>query len=209
MRIERLARITFLTLFCLLLGIVETCSAQAQPDQQPTSKSEEEFPRVFPAKSDVRKIFEVKYQNVNQLVDVLRVFGVAIQPNSTLNVISAMGPREAVAAVEDAIRRLDVPPPPTRNIELIAYLLAASEQASEKNTPPELDPVTTQLKSIFKYQGFRLLETLVVRCRDRGAGSVTAIAPGPPEALKTLYDFSFDSATITADNSGKTIRIDR
>src|SRR5262245_34102807 len=110
MRIERLARITFLTLFCLLLGIVETCSAQAQPDQQPTSKSEKECPRVFPTKIYVRKIFEVNSQNINQWVDVLRVFRIAIQPNSTLNVISAMGPREAMAAVKNAIRRLDIPP---------------------------------------------------------------------------------------------------
>src|SRR5262249_27867057 len=126
-----------------------------------------------------------------------------------LRVIAVDGTREAVAAVEDAIRRLDVPPPPAKNIELIAFLVLASEQASGRGLPPELDGVITQLKTVFKFQSFQLLDTLVVRCRDRGAGSVNGVAPGSTQAMKTLYDFNFRSATITSDNTGKTIRIDR
>jgi len=192
-----------------ILLFATACLAALAPLAQAQATSSDEQLKPLEEQQQVKKIFEIKYADANKLTEILRVFTGGIVPNNDLRVIAVSGTREAVAAVEDAIKRLDVPPPPTRNIELIAYLLIASEQASEKNTPPELDGVMTQLKGIFKYQGFRLLDTLVVRCRDRSGGSVNAVAPGSTQSIRTLYDFSFDWATITSDSSGNTIRIDR
>jgi hypothetical protein len=209
--IESVARVAFLTLLCFLVSLVETCGAQTQSDQQPPSKTEEELPRVFPAKSDVRKIFEIKYQSADQLADVLRVFGIAIHANSALHVISATGPREVVGAVEDAIKRLDVPVPPVKNIELTAYLLvASSEQGASKSTPSELEAVIKQLRATFSYQGFHLLDTFVLRFRDGASGAVNGVAPKISDQDRlSLYKFSFNSAGLASDGTSRIIRINQ
>jgi hypothetical protein len=211
MRIESLAKIGFLTLLCLLLGLIETCSGQAQPDQQPTSKTEEELPRVFPGKGDIRKIFEIKYQDVHQLADVLGVFGIPVHSNSALHAISVTGPREVVGAVEDAIKRLDVPIPPVKNIELTAYLLVASlEQGTPKSPPSELEGVIKQLRATFSYQGFRLLDTFVLRFRDGASGAVNGVAPkASDQEGPSLYKFSFNSAGLASDSASRIIRINQ
>jgi len=200
-----------LSLVVIWLAGLVSAGAQVQKDQKPGATSGEEKGQVILGEQkQVQKIFEIKHADPNKVAETLRVFSLSgIVPNRDLRVIAVNGSREAVTAVEDAIKRLDVPPPSAKNIELIAFLLMASEQASGQSVPPDLDSVILQLKSIFKYQSFRLLDTLVVRCRDRGRGSVSAVAPGGTQNFRTLYDFSFDSATITSDNSGKTIRIDR
>ncbi len=85
----------------------------------------------------------------------------------------------------------------------------ASEQSGAKNTPAELDGVIKQLKGVFPYQGFRLLDTLLVRCRNGRDGEVNGIAPSIPEDVnKTLYQLRFRSVTLFPDSTGKRVRID-
>jgi hypothetical protein len=210
MKHTSIGQIPLFALACLI-ALVTSARAQAKPDEEVRTRNGQEKRDVVveEQKQEVKRIFEIKYADPYKLMEILRVFTGAIVPSSDLRVIAVNGTREAVAAVEDAIRRLDVPPPPAKNIELIAFLVLAAEQASGKSVPPELESVITQLKSVFKYQGFQLLDTLVVRCRNRGPGSVNGVAAGSTQAMKTLYDFNFQSATITSDNTGKTIRIDR
>ena len=65
---------------------------------------------------------------------------------------------ERMAAVEEAIKNLDVPAPPAKSIDLTAYLLVASRKSTEgANLPSELQEVVKQLKGVLNYQGFRLL----------------------------------------------------
>src|SRR5205823_1006245 len=89
-------------------------------------------------------------------------------------------------------------------------LMALSEQTGAKNTPSELDGVLKQLRNVFTYQGFRLLDTLVVRSRNGMEGGINGIAPkNPEEAQPTFYRFNFGSASITSDsNTGRMIRVD-
>jgi len=211
MRRENVSRMCFQILLCLLLGLVDLCKAQGQPEQQASTKTDQESLKPAPEKGDVRKIFEIKYQNVNQLADVLQIFGIPIRPNGTLSVISVMGPREVVGAVEDAIRRLDVPLPPVKNIELTAYLLVASlEQGGSKSTPSELEGVVKQLRGSFSYQGFRLLDTLVVRFRDGASTAVNGVIPKASEQDRpSIYRFSFESARLASDGASRAIRINQ
>src|SRR4030095_13579489 len=115
MRKESLAKVCFQMLLCLLLGLVELCNGQAQEEQKASTKTEQQT--LKPAfGTGVTKIVEIKYQNVDQVADVIRVFGIPIHPNNALRVISVTGPRDVVVAVEEAIKRLDVPLPPVKNI---------------------------------------------------------------------------------------------
>lgn len=192
------------------VGLVVPPGAKAQQTPQPTTKTAEESQPAIEKREQVQKIFEIKHADIDQLANVLRLFA-PIQANRQLRVIAVTGPREVVAAVEDAIKRFDVPPPATKNIELTVYLLVAlSEQTGAKNTPAELEGVLKQLRTVFTYQGFRLLDTLVVRSRNGMEGEVNGVAPKNPDDIHpTLYRFAFGSASITSDNNtGRMIRID-
>jgi hypothetical protein len=194
-----------------LMALNVPLRAQTSQEKPPPPKAQEEkAPPAAEGRDWISKVLEVKYADVGNLSEVLRIFGVTIVSNRDLRVISVRGPRESVAAVEEAIKRLDVPAPAAKNIELTAYLLVASEQAvSPSNIPPELQGVIGQLRGVFAYQGFHLLETLVVRSRDGQNGEVSGVVPASStQPVKTFYNFGFRSARITSDDKGRVIRID-
>src|SRR5437867_10159435 len=119
------------------VGLVIPSGAEAQ--NKPTTKTEEvEKSQPSSEKQEqVQKIFEIKHADIDQLADVLRLFA-SIKANRQLRVIAVTASRDVVAAVEDAIRRFDVPPPATKNIELTVYLLMAlAEQREGENTQAE------------------------------------------------------------------------
>lgn len=77
--------------------------------------------------------------------------------------------------------------------------------------PSELQPVVKQLKSVFpNYQGFRLLETLVMRTREGSDAEVNGVAPSGKEGLPpSIYNFKFRSARITSDEKGRVVWLER
>ncbi len=161
----------------------------------------------------VQKIVDVKFVSANQVASVLQPFVSGplnrAWPNNELRVVTLVGTAENVAKMEEAIKRLDVPPPPVQNIELLAYLLVTSGQETPKKLSPELDGVVTQLKSVFPYSGFRLLDTLMVRCRDGKGGEASGVAPsvsGSPNV--TLYQLNFHSANVVVTPAGRMVRLD-
>jgi type II/III secretion system protein len=204
MRLRASVQRTSWIMIFVLLGFFASTSVQAQQEKE-TPKSEGAASVFGPLGKPVQRIFEVKFADVDRLAEMLRLFG-PVFSNPELRVITVSGSPELVAAVEDAIKRFDVPPQATKNIELTAYLLVASDHTTS-NTLPELDPVVKQLKGIFGYQGFRLLDTLLVRCRDGREGEAVGVAPSQ-ESPKTLYGLRFKAARISSDSSGRSIRID-
>ena len=195
----------------LLPSLPAPSSAQGQKEQERPPKAEQEKAQPIPDKLGlIQKIFEVKYADVAQLANVLGYFA-PVQANRELRVILVKGSPKVVATIENAIKRFDVPPAPAKNIDLTAYLLVASAQAISGSIPAELDAVIKQLKGVFKYQAFRLLDTLVVRSRNGWQGELNGVAPRNADEVNvppTLYQFRFESARITSDNTGQMIRID-
>ena len=165
---------TLLLLVVLVCLMMVPLMAQSQKTSARDSKPNQEKPQVNTEKVAFQeKVFDIKYADVMKLAEVLRVFEARIDGNQELKVITVRGRKETVAAVEDAIKRFDVPQPPDKNIELTAYLLVAGEQANQNaNVPEELQGVVKQLSSVFSYRGFRLLETVVVRSREIGRAHV-------------------------------------
>jgi hypothetical protein len=155
------------------------------------------------------KLFQVKYANVNRLANVFRAFGATVQPDSDLKVISVRAPKEVLVAIEESLQRLDVPQAPAKNVQVEAYLVTASGQGSSANIPGDLEPVIKQLKSVFNYQGFRLLGTLSWRGRDGTGGTVSGLLPSvsSDSAQLTSYTFRTQSVWITSEGKEPTVRI--
>jgi hypothetical protein len=71
-----------------------------------------------------------------------------------------------VAAIEETIKRLDVPLPPIKSVEITVYLLECSSSGDAVTLPQDLQAVFTQLKRTFSYSGCALARTLLARGSD-------------------------------------------
>ncbi|MBM3745881.1 MAG: hypothetical protein FJW34_08790 [Acidobacteria bacterium] len=161
----------------VLLGLASLAGAQEQA-AKPTAE-----------KRDSRVLI-LKHADPHQVCNLLKVFDVAAVPSGELRAISVSGSPESVTAYEEAVRRLDVPPPPLKNLELTAYILEASQQPEAAALPPELESVAKQLKSVFGYQGLRLLDTAVIRTREGHPASARGQMPyGSAQAARYRLDF--------------------
>jgi len=191
-----------LALISLLAAVPLTL---AQEDSKTERKDSSGMPQNWPV-----KIFQVKYADVNQLAKVFNPFGAVITADRDLKVLSVRAPKEILAAIEEAIQRLDVPAPPAKNIDLNAFLLMASPQGPAGTLPTDLEPVVKQLKTIFNYQSFRLIGTLSLRQRDGSGGSVSGVLPsgaGGEQKWPINYGLRIQSAFITSDTKERAIRV--
>jgi len=155
------------------------------------------------------KLFQVKYADVYQLANLFRAFGAVVQPEGGLKVISVRAPKEVLAAIEESLQRLDIPQAPAKNVQLEAYLLTASSQGPSANMPGDLEPVIKQLKSVFNYQGFRLLGTLSWRGRDGTGGVVSGLLPSisSDSGKSTSYTLKIGKVGIASEDKQPSIRM--
>ena len=127
---------------------------------------------------DVQKVFTLKHVRVDDMARVLSVFPAEISgmERGNLHVLSVSAAPAVVAAIEETIKRLDVPLPPVKSVELTAYVLECSPPGDGGNVPTDLQDVVGQLKRTFNYSGCGLGRTLFSSRRrwqphpDRGTG---------------------------------------
>ncbi len=163
---------------------------------------------VKPEPARQQRIFQLKYADTRDLENVLAIFGYKIKTDRDLHVLAVSAPADAMAAIEDAIKRLDVPAAAPKDIELTVYLVAASEQTlASDGVPSELLPVTNELKKIFAYKGFRLLDSVMLRTQPGKRAFAKGIIRQQGEG-KEPYTFEVLSATVTEDPKGRLIRLD-
>ncbi len=165
----------------MIASLVVLLPLMAQKEKTEENKSAEAQPHDWPV-----KLFQVKYANVYQLAKVFNAFGAIINADNDLKVISVRAPKEVLVAIEESIKRLDVPQPASKNIAVVQ-----------------------QLKNIFKYSGFRLIATSSLRMRDGSGGETNGILPSVGTGLMpTTYEFRVGSSAITSDSKERAIRID-
>jgi len=185
----------------ILFGIIAAGIMLAQETPAP-GHAETKPPAAFK-----QRIFQLKYADVRDLANVLTVFGYGVQPNRDLHVLAVSAPAEAMAAIEDAVKRLDVPTASPKDIELTVYLVVASEAAGGENLPPDLQPVAVELKKIFAYKGFRLLDSILLRTQAGNRAVANGVIRQPNEG-KTPYSFTVQPTAVNDDPKGRLIRLD-
>lgn len=128
------------------------------------------------------QIIQLKYANPDDMYKVLLVFENAcnIRVNQQVRTISLRCLKEVMPAVQDAVKRLDVPPPASRDLELTAYFLVTSDKPEGSGTavPPELDGVVKQIRSVLKLKDVHLFESLQIRAGAGRGGQVNGKVGG-------------------------------
>jgi len=124
------------------------------------------------------KIFQIKFVEPNELQRALSMFRSNISVSGgSLRVLSVRAPKEIMPAIEDTIKRLDVPSA-NRDAELTIFILLASDQGDgAAAVPPSLQSVVNQLKTVLSYKNYQLVDTLIAHVSESGPanlrGSVT------------------------------------
>jgi|HubBroStandDraft_1064217.scaffolds.fasta_scaffold114704_2 hypothetical protein len=193
----------------ILIGLALAGALGAQTSTTITAPTP---PPQVPESPHQQRIFTLKYADARHIADVLSVFGYGIKADRDLHVVAVSAPAETMSTVEDAIKRLDVPAAAPRDIDLVVYMVMASEQASAgAGLPPELQPVGDELKKIFAYKSFRLLDSILVRTQpnNRAEASGVVVLPNYTNGGERPYHFSVYPSAVTEDAQGRLIRLDQ
>ena len=197
-----------LTLSFVAFVLLGQSTASAQGTQQTSAKPTQARAEAVTKKEQlVQKVFSIKHADVEAIARTLSIYPVPVHPNRELRVIGVSAPAALLPTIEETIRRLDVPSPAPQNVELTVYLLLGSDQ--EGSVAPELDSVVKQLKMTFGFKGFRSIDTLVVRSRDKQNAEVKGLAKFDPDIPNpSTYSFAYRAASILSDEKGRSIRLD-
>jgi len=197
-------------LFSLLLACAMPASyAVAQSTDE--HKKEEKAPAQDVKKFAV-KLFEIKYRNPDSLANALYALGSGapgstMQPNSSLGTLTVRDFPENIAAIEESLKRLDVPNKSPVSLEFQLHLIAASMKESEKprEVPKNLEPVVEQLKSTLKFTNYNYVSSALSRVSDRGTIESNGITGSlyPYMSNQASYQYALSKATLTQDTAGK------
>jgi hypothetical protein len=193
-------------LFALLLIALPLAAQEAKKEDQKSN--------VQPSGPRVQKLFLLKYADPGHVASLLGVFNASVRPDSEMHALAVeTTPGPTMAAIEEAIQRLDVPSAASKNIEMTAYLLIGGDSAGTEPSamPKELDSVVTQLKNAFAFKSYRLLDTLALRTRVGQRASTSSVGRPIPIEMGTssappTTQFRISSASIGSDET--TVRID-
>jgi hypothetical protein len=156
------------------------------------------------AQEQVQKVVPLKYADPQSLVRLLSPFGVNMQYDNRMRVITISGNKDRVSVAEDAIKQLDVPSAAQKDIELTAYFVTGSNNAAlnaGNPIPQELQSTVSSLKSTFPFSSYLLLDVLSLRTRSGMGGETSGQLGG-----NRISVFRVRAASVTAD--GQTIQLD-
>ena len=184
--------------------------------------AQEEKKAEAPAPQTVQKLFVLKYADPQDLSSLLRVFHANMVPNRDMRVLAVDAAPETMAAVEDAIKRLDVPSAAPTNVDLTVYLVVGHEgenPAGAVPVPKDLDGVVTQLKNAFAFKSYSLLDVLALRTRTGQQASSTSSGGAVQTGMGTTTQpvttqlrlgnagIASDGATIHINNLSASIKM--
>lgn len=197
----------FVLLACALLLVTTTL---AQQSGNKPAANESQFVDFSGFKG---KVFEIKHRDPSELAAALRPLGsgfkgAIMQYNHEFKTLIVRDFPENIAAIEEAIKRLDVPQParPARltppNIEVTAYVLIGSNnEAASGAVPAPLKDVLAQLQTTLGYKGYQLLTPIVQRSRlNFGHIASNGTATLPDKTLSAEYKLRIGRITSADKN---------
>ena len=168
--------------------------ALAQQAQAPAQK-ESEYVEHKEFKS---KIIELKNREPREVVRILSNLGsgfkgAKVTTNPGYSSITVRDFPENIAAIEEAVKRLDVPAAPkpaVRDVEITAYILVASNQEGSPNQyPAPLREVVTQLQNTLGFKSYQLFTPLVQRTGTiNGSLGITGTSVMPGGSFSGRYE---------------------
>jgi len=189
---------------------------QAQPvpqGQQPALPNPGQFPGFGPMMSDPNwptRVFTLRYVDIGNLQTLLSTFGVPMYSDRTLKAISVRAPQATLTAIEELIKRFDVPASAPKTIDLTAYLVLGS-QGDTDSIPPAIKPVIDQLKSVMSFKSYRVVDTLLGRGSEgdvmSSSGMIAKLSESDPPGQPIYVNFQL-RPRVQGDGTDQVIRLE-
>jgi hypothetical protein len=161
------------------------------------------------------KVFDVKHRDPRSLIEALRPLGsgfkgATISYSDEFKTLTVRDFPENIAAIEEALKRLDTPQPMRPDVELrMNVLIASNAVAVTSDYPSDLGDVIKQMQATLSYKNYSNVATVVQRVRagSRGIGmngsaEVAAKILEIERPLNAIYDCRVRDLVLTPDSSG-------
>src|SRR5262245_54711801 len=136
------------------------------------------------------RVYSIRHVDYRYIWNLLSPIGVQVAGEPNLNAISVRGPEKLLAAVDDIVKRFDIPGNAPKNVDLTVYVVVGSPDG-EDNVPTGLRGVIDQLRGVMTYKTYRVLDTILARGTEgsdiRTSGSITKLAE--TDRTKATYEF--------------------
>ncbi|HEX8068679.1 MAG TPA: secretin N-terminal domain-containing protein [Pyrinomonadaceae bacterium] len=194
-------------------ALAAACAAPAAAQQKPAENGE-----VFADTNAFKnRVFEIKYRDPNSLLQVVRLLGsglrgASMDANRNFKTITVRDLPENIAAVEDALKRLDTPEAARPEVELHMHVLIAGVEGGAP-VPAELRDVLGQLQTTLNFKSYYLLTSIIQRAKEQpfspgflqGEGVATLALPNVPGGRDFRYVYNANSLTLSANPGGATV----
>lgn len=161
----------------VLMSLAVAPAAFGRQSQTPQPAVAARGPDYVEEKGFKGRIFEIKYRDPMGIIRVIQPLGsgfkgATMSYNQEFRTLTVRDFPENIAAIEEAIKRLDVAEAPRPDIEFRVHVLIASDApTSAGEVPAELSEVLKQMRATLKYKDYTLMTSAIQRTKE-GLGRV-------------------------------------
>jgi hypothetical protein len=151
------------------------------------------------------RVFQLKHRDADDVMEAVRPLmsdtrGSMMRKSDELKTVSARDFPENLAAIDQALKRLDVPSPPQPDVEVQIRILIGSPSAATSQFPPDLDAVVKQLGSTLSYKSYHLIAQVTQRLRigtgSSGKGELVIAPPASDDKTNGHFHYNFESLAM-------------
>ena len=201
-----------------LLGIPLPALAQDKPTPPPAQAAPLPEPDPTLLKAMKSRVFVIKYADPHALLRLINPLRSGVRGTDTsfidepgLKALSIRDFPENLAAIEEAVKRLDVPATAQQSQDMylqIQVLIASRQPAPEEDLPKDLEAVVKSLRSSLGFRGYTLAASLSQRVRvnenrfiqGRGQIEGSALGLGTAKEPRTLV-FEWGSSGMVQEGA--------
>ena len=188
-----------------LSATAQTPAKPAPPEMVKPESTKETAVDERPMAGMKARVFQLKHRDADDLIEALRPLlsdsrGTMIRKSDALKTITARDFPENLGALEQALKRLDVPAPPKPDVEVQIRVLIGSPHAGAGHYPGELESVVKQLGSTLSYKSYHLIASITQRLRagagTSGKGELLVLPPVSDEKATGHFHYQIDNLIL-------------
>ncbi len=199
----------FITLVAAVLIAATTFAQEAKQDEYNTYR---EFKN---------RVFTLQNRDARTIATAIKLLGsgfkgAGLSVNEDLHTITIRDFPENIAAIDEAIKRLDRPEAQPPAIEMkISVLIGSKTPLSGAAVPEELAPVVKQLQSTLNYQHYGLMTATVHRTKagagidGSGVAEATLLGMTPAQERPIFYSYHVRRIDLASSAEESTIDVER
>jgi hypothetical protein len=159
------------------------------------------------------KVFEVQNRDPHDIANAIRLLGSGAKGagsdvNTSLHTITVRDYPENLAAIEQAIKRLDVPAAVSTDAQMRVWIVIAAKSpiTNAQSLPEDLEPVLKELRSTLRYSNYALMAATVNRVargimvEGSGVAEPTALGLAVKQEQPVMYTFRLRAPAIVTTN---------